>query len=277
MKKTMLFASVLSLFIVCLMVSCDHTEGAGSTIEGFEWIQAGAFMMGSPWDEPGRDGNENHHNVILSKGFYMGKYTVTDEQFAAADLTIPAAGCLPVVNITWNDIIKFCNKLSLKDGLSPAYRVNGSTDPAEWESFTPADVKTIAGSNGYRLPTEAQWEYACRAGTTTAYTWGNTITPDRANYNTMYGSIRLPVDLFLPNAWGLYNMHGNVWEWVWDKHGNGSSYEGDWVDPMGEADGLHNIIRGGSMMDPPVGIRSAKRLIWSSPGANIGFRLTRLK
>ena len=276
--KTMLYAAVLFFAMTCMVINCGvDTEDDGNAIDGFEWIRAGAFMMGSPFEEPGREGNENPHRVILSKGFYMGKYAVTEEQFAAVDLSIPVAGSLPKVSVSWNEIIMFCNTLSIKDGLSPAYRVKGSTDPAEWGSFTAAEVMIITNANGYRLPTEAQWEYACRAGTTTAYSFGNTITPDLANYFAMYGNVRLPVDSFSPNAWGLYNMHGNVWEVVWDLYRDGSSYVEENIDPMGETGGTWHLLRGGSWEGAARQVRSASRLAWNPPGGNIGFRLARLK
>ncbi|MDR2596963.1 MAG: formylglycine-generating enzyme family protein, partial [Treponema sp.] len=165
-------------------------------------IPAGTFIMGSPASEPDREpegADETQHSVTLS-GFKMSKYEVTQEQYQAvmgsnpSFFTFPLAGETqgkrPVESVSWYDAIVFCNRLSIKEGLRPAYSLGGNTDPAAWgnvptltfQNATWNAMQIVEGSNGYRLPTEAQWEYACRAGTTTAYNTGNTISDDTGWY-----------------------------------------------------------------------------------------------
>ena len=229
------------------------------------WIPAGTFLMGSPEDEPGREYNETQHEVTLTKGFYLGKYPVTQEQYQAVMGVNPSffkGPNLPVENVSWRGAIVFCNRLSMKEGLSPAYRIKGSTDPGDWEAAAKKEdykiwdtIEIVPGSSGYRLPTEAQWEYACRAGAGTAFNAGDNITTDQANYkgnypkdnNTAdeYRMITTPVGSFTPNAWGLYDMHGNVWELCWDWYKNYPG--GAQVDPAGAASGpYYRVMRGGS-------------------------------
>ena len=203
----------------------------------------------------------------------------------------------PVETVNWYHAIAFCNRLSILEGLSPAYRIGGSTDPEEWIATNAGSIPTtnnatwnaveiVAGSTGYRLPTEAQWEYACRAGTTTGFNWGtNQITSDQANfyaidwlYNDSPAGIfrneTTDVGTFAANAFGLYDKHGNVWEWCWHWYGS-YDYAGGYTNPAGPEAGSMRVIRGRSF--GPVGqwSRSAYRGAQSSwldnPG--IGFRL----
>jgi formylglycine-generating enzyme required for sulfatase activity len=173
--------------------------------------------------------------------------------------------------------VNYCNWLSGEKGLSPAYTIEGTR--VTWNK----------GSDGYRLPTEAEWEYACRAGTATVFNIGNNITTGQANYDGRYpyngaaaGTFRnmtLTVDSFTPNAWGLYNMHGNVWEWCWDRYGL-DYYSGDeasGTDPDGPDTGDSRVARGGSWFGRADEMRSAARSYYApSVGATyLGFRLVR--
>jgi formylglycine-generating enzyme required for sulfatase activity len=257
------------------------------------WIPAGTFTMGSPTSEEDRSTNETQHQVTLSQGFYMGKYQVTQEQWVAVMGSLPSLlssgtyGSIgdnyPVYYISWYDALVFCNKLSIAEGLSPAYRINGSTDPAVWGTVPTSSNSTwdavtiVTGSTGYRLPTEAQWEYACRAGTTTAYNTGsNTISDNTGWYsNNSVGSSH-DVGLKSPNAWGLYDMHGNVWEWCWDWYGTYSS--GAQTDPTGAVSGTSRVVRGGSWGSNGLNLRSACRYAnFPNYRSNdlVGFRLVR--
>ena len=182
-------------------------------------IPAGKFVMGSPESEEGRHKNETQHEVTLTKPFYMGKYEVTQEQWEAVMGNNPSRDKgpkLPVTNVSWKDCQKFIKKL------------NAKTD------------------GGYRLPTEAEWEYACRAGTKTAFSFRDKITPKDANYNDSKIGKPVAVGRYNPNAFGLYDMHGNVWEWCEDWYGDYPA--GSVTDPKGPATQEIPVLRGGSFI-----------------------------
>ena len=208
-------------------------------------IPAGTFMMGSPENEKGRYDNETQHEVTLTKPFYMGKYAVTQEQWEAVMGNNPSGDKgpkLPVTDVSWNDCQEFIKKLN--------ENTNG----------------------GYRLPTEAEWEYACRAGTTTAYSYGASLTKADANIDS--NSIKA-VGSYRPNAFGLYDMHGNVREWCEDWYGDYPA--GAVTDPKGPAMGEDRVLRGGSFFDPVSFARSSYQsfnpALLSDYG--VGFRLAR--
>jgi formylglycine-generating enzyme required for sulfatase activity len=208
-------------------------------------IPAGDFMMGSPESEKGRANHETQHAVTLTKPFYMGKYEVTQEQWESVMGNNPSNNKgekLPVTNVSWDDCQNFIKKLNEKN------------------------------KGKYRLPTEAEWEYACRAGTTTAYSFGDSITKSDANYG---GSDTKAVGSYKPNAFGLYDMHGNVYEWCED-------WKADYpkesvIDPKGPATGDSRVLRGGFFLGDESRIRSSYRSI-NSPtyrDLNGGFRLAK--
>ncbi|MHC6204051.1 formylglycine-generating enzyme family protein [Breznakiellaceae bacterium SP9] len=227
-------------------------------------IPAGTFTMGSPSSEVDRGSDETQHSVTLS-AFTMSKHEVTQAQWQAVMGNNPSY-CTgddkrPVETVSWYEAIDFCNRLSVRAGLSPAYTISGT------------NVTWNRSANGYRLPTEAEWEYACRAGTTTPFNTGVIIIPGQANYN---GSTSTAVGTFAPNAWGLYDMHDNVYEWCWDWYGAYPSVPE--TDPMGAVSGSDRVVRGGSWNSyPPTLLRSAIRhdIAPAIRGISLGFRLVR--
>jgi formylglycine-generating enzyme required for sulfatase activity len=172
--------------------------------------------------------------------------------------------------ITWYDAVAFCNRLSELEGTKPYYRIADATRRQRSPSIIDATV-TVAGGDGYRLPTEAQWEYACRAGTTTPYAFGKNLTAADANIS---GECK-DVGSYRPNAWGLYDMHGNVCEWCQDWRGWDYYKKSPVEDPTGPASGRGRVIRGGSREGFVGWCRSAHRTenLPGSPMDCIGFRV----
>jgi formylglycine-generating enzyme required for sulfatase activity len=258
--------------------------------DNFVRINGGAFMMGSPANEPQRIGDETQHQVKVNS-FYMGKYLVTQKEYQEVMGTNPSnfkGDNLPVEMVSWYDAIEYCNKRSQREGLTPAYTIDKSrSDPNNQQERDTLRwlVTWNRNANGYRLPTEAEWEYACRAGTTTPFNTGNNITTGNANYdgnnpynNNAKGEFRrktTPVGSFAPNPWGLYDMHGNVFEWCWDWYGSYPSWPQ--IDPRGAVSGSYRVLRGGSWDYIGSSLRSASRLYFDPSGRvyAYGFRLVR--
>ena len=218
-------------------------------------IPAGEFMMGSPGTESDRDDDETQHRVSITKPFYLGVTEVTQEQYQKVMGTNPSqfkGPQNPVEKVSWADAVEFCRKLSAM----PAEKTAGHV---------------------YRLPTEAEWEYACRSGTTTAYGFGDDASRlgDYGWFRSNSDSKTHPVGEKKPNAWGLYDMHGNVWEWCQDWYGDYPS--GSATDPTGATSGSIRVIRGGSWGNDARFCRSASRGR-STPGSRrhyLGFRVLR--
>jgi len=223
--------------------------------------------------------------------FYMGKYEVTQKEYQELMGKNPnnfKGDNMPVETVSWYDAIEYCNKRSQKEGLTPAYKIDKNIKDSNNKNDKDKIKWTVTwnkNANGYRLPTEAEWEYACRAGTTTPFSTGKNITTSQANYdgnspynNNKKGQYRKKTTLvgsFSPNTWGLYDMHGNVCEWCWDWYEDYSS--GSLTDPNGAVTGSYRVIRGGSWGSDGKNLRSAYREYNNpfSQGSSIGFRLVR--
>ncbi len=263
----------------------DNVDAPVSINDGFVMIKGGSFQMGSPESEAWRIDDETLHTVTVSD-FYISPFELTQKEYSEITGENPSnfsGDDLPVENVSWLDAVLFCNAYSEKMGLTPVYSVDGNN--ISWDR----------SADGYRLPTEAEWEYACRAGTTTPFNTENSPSDEQANYYGHYpymiegnyftqenletkpGTYRqttLAVDSFEPNKFGLYNMHGNVSEWVWDYYGK---YGDNEVDPTGAETGILRVYRGGGWNDFAKNMRSAYRATMPQDKGsfNIGIRLVR--
>jgi formylglycine-generating enzyme required for sulfatase activity len=232
----------------------------------------GRYTIGSPATEPDRDDDEGQHEVVLTQGFEMGVYPVTQALWLDVMGQTPSefsdgadAGRRPVESVSWYDCVRFCNRLSARFGLAPAYAIDDGEEPA---------VQCDFSAPGFRLPTEAEWEVAARAGQRSLYAGGDDV--DKVAWTTQNsGGETHPVGLLRPNAWGLHDLSGNVWEWCWD--GYGPYPEGCVMDPVGPTSAPSLINRGGSWNEDPLYARVASRDC-NPPGdrfSNLGVRLLR--
>ena len=268
-------------------------------------IPAGTFLMGSPATEELRSQDEGpQHSVQISKSFYMGIHEVTQRQYEAVMGRNPSAFSrsgrnsgrvkgmetiqFPVEHVSWFDAIEFCNKLSEKDGLPAYYSLTDVIREAS--TIRLASVSPNLGGDGYRLPTEAEWEYACRASTSTPFHFGGTSNGRESNVegDFPYGTtIKGPslrrtttVGSYKQNAFGLFDMHGNVWEWCFDVYDNTvyTGRTGTTVDPIKSGAVMDRALRGGSWMESSKAARSAYRGLEHSSGIavdHLGFRVVR--
>lgn len=232
-------------------------------------LPPGTFLMGSPGSEPGRYINERQHEVVIQTAFAISVTEVTQGQYEAVMGKNPSRFLgdpdRPVENVSWLDAVTYCNRLSEREGKRSCYRIDGS------EVTWPEGLRC----EGYRLPTEAEWEYAARADGKTAYAGSDRID-DVAWYGANSQNTTHPVASLQANAWGLYDFSGNVWEWVWDWH------EADYrklprTDPVGPTSGSNRVGRGGSWAVDAQFARVAYRSV-VVPGfrfAYQGFRVSR--
>ncbi|MBC8433047.1 MAG: formylglycine-generating enzyme family protein [Desulfobacterales bacterium] len=267
LKTLFIAVCIYFLFSALYPLSAHSFEKTFTNALGMEFvlIPAGTFVMGSPVDELNRDESEIQHKMTISKPFYIQTAEVTVKQWRTVMgkklLSLrQEPDTMPATKVSWYDSIEFIKGLN--------QRSEGT----------------------YRLPTEAEWEYAARAGSTTAYSWGNDIDCNKAMYGNsmkhdvcqLYNkSVKLelgrpaPVKSYQPNAWGVYDMHGNVWEWVMDRHEEYSSAPA--VDPRGPDSGTMRVKRGGSWFKYGNYCRSANRAFAHPAGRfqTTGFRVVR--
>lgn len=241
--------------------------GAVIDQHGYEMvrIEPDEFWMGSPSGEDNRGRNETRHRVPITQGFAIGSTEVTQALYKAVMGENPSyfkGNNKPVEQVSWHDAVKLCNRLSEQEGLESAYRISGET--VTWDQ----------SANGYRLPTEVEWEYTARGGEEQVYS-GSDHIGDVAWYSSNSGHKTHAVGGKQANEWGLCDMTGNVWEWVWDWYGEYPS--GTATDPAGPSKGSSRVLRGGSWVIIPRYARVAVRGR-DVPGvrsSNLGFRLAR--
>ena len=234
-------------------------------------IPAGTFPMGSTdADKNAADDEKPQHEVRITRPFYLGVHEVTQGQYLAVMGQSPSSfkgsEDLPVEQVSWLDAVRFGNKLSEREGRTPYYRIQG-------------DAVTIAGGDGYCLPTEAEWEYACRAGSKTRFSFGDdeNALGQYAWYSANSNGQTHAVGEKKPNAFGLYDMYGNVWEWYWDGYDADYYKQSSADDPRGPGAAARRVLRGGSWSNDPRYARSACRDRGTPEGRNLtlGIRLAR--
>ena len=284
---------------VCEVCGETVTKELQPVPEGFVLVKAGTFQMGSNYD---RDNNKPVHEVTITKPFYMGKYEVTQaeyEKYCSYGSISPSSSKgdgdnYPAYYVSWYDALVYCNKRSIAEGLTPCYSIKDSTNPEEWGELPTAwddplrdtwDVATCDfNANGYRLPTEAEWEYAARAGDNTvdSLTYSGTSDVNKLGdyawyYDNLNGTTH-EVGTKKANAFGLYDMSGNVYEWCWNwltSEYDENTEGGD--NTTGSSAGSFRVCRGGGWIDGSGGCTVSFRLE-NSPGSRgsfLGFRVVR--
>jgi len=270
-------------YVSAASVSDYSYQPGSSTDVKMVSIPGGSFLMGSPDDESGRHANEGPQRTVHISSFSMLETEVTERQWEEVmgwnDCYDSRGDNYPVEFVSWLDCVSFCNRLSEAVGLQKCYSITNVT--YNGVHISTADVICDFESNGFRLPTEAEWEYACRAGSETRFCNGDSEADlmEVAWYTGNSDSDKQKVGQKDANQFGLYDMHGNVWEWCWDWYYNdyyGSRPDPDY-DPTGRDEGSDRIQRGGSCYDIIVFCRSAYRSYVSPNNCHryVGFRVVR--
>jgi len=262
---TLLALSARSITVLDRRLVNESSADALDLVE----IAGGRFLMGSPETEEGRGKDEGPVHEVEVSAFLCMRYPVTCRLYSRimglAGWPPKGSEDLPVTHVSWFDAVEFCNRLSKKEKRTACYRIEG--ERVHWNR----------AADGYRLLTEAEWEYACRAGTSTPWSCGDDLNRlvHYAWFDANSNRTPHPVGRKLPNAWSLHDMHGNVWEWCWDGYGN------YWTDlqrnPVGPREGEFRVLRGGAFIHSLRVLRSAER--FSAPATlrfpDFGFRCAR--
>ena len=273
---------MLALSIMMFIISCSDDSNsvqADKTVKGtLVLIPAGPFSLGNTGSYEGEYDEKLPVTIIISKPFYISKYEITQQQYKAVMGNNPSefkGDNLPVEQVSWYDALNFCNALSQSEGLTPCYTINGTKVTSDFEA------------NGYRLPTEAEWEYAAKAGTKTdfysgklTYSGNSPIDPNLdkiAWYSANSSNTTHPVGQKTPNAFGLYDMSGNVWEWCWDRYAEYPSKETK--DYQGPEIGTYRVYRGGGWRNLAWYCRSTNRdrNYLDDKNNSLGFRVVKAK
>ena len=273
---------MLALSIMMFIISCSDDSNsvqADKTVKStLVLIPAGPFSLGNTGSYEGEYDEKPPVTIIISKPFYISKYEITQQQYKAVMGNNPSefkGDDLPVEQVSWYDALNFCNRLSQSEGLTPCYTMNGTKVTCDFEA------------NGYRLPTEAEWEYAAKAGTKTdfysgklTYSGNSPIDPNLdkiAWYSANSSNATHPVGQKAPNAFGLYDMSGNVWEWCWDRYAEYPSKETK--DYQGPEIGTYRVYRGGGWRNLAWYCRSTNRdrNYLDDKNNSLGFRVVKAK
>ena len=284
----------------CISGNCatepDGTSQDRCAPAGMVFIPAGSFLMGSPEAEAGRDPSETQHTVTLTRSFFIDKTETSQGAWktlsgglnpsffqsptGTATTTENNFDAGPVERLDWFSALAFANVRSTEEGLPTCYTLLGCTDARNgWQDGTHsgcsgATLPSGTACTGYRLPTESEWEYAARAGTSSTFPWGMLEDANFLWFASNSEGRTQPVGTRLPNAWGLRDTIGNVWEWTWDAFG---PYPGDVTDPTGASEGFARAVRGGGYSSDGQFIRVAvhDQNTWDAANETLGFRLVR--
>jgi formylglycine-generating enzyme required for sulfatase activity len=277
MKSLTFLTLLIFLSVVALSQSRSKQvklKPAPVDLSRFVWVSGGSFMMGSA---TGIEPHEKPEHQVTVGGFYIGRYEVTLEDYDryCDSMKLPRVGDdgwgrgkRPAIYVSWIDAISYCNWLSKRDHLQPCYIINGT------------DVKWIDTARGYRLPTEAEWEYAARGGDKSKHTfYAGAEKPDEVIWYKENTNKTQPTGQKVPNELGLYDMNGNVWEWVWDWYDGGYYQHSPTDNPTGPESGNYRVMRGGAWYNNVNYVTVSSRQN-SGPGFkqnSVGFRIVRNK